>query len=261
MKRSENQYGQRTYERRGEKLWSATTIISGGVPSQRWLVPWAKKYTAEYAVDHLGALTELVKVDRQGAVDWLKGAAYRERDRAADIGTAVHAAIEAYIVGKPMPKPAPPVAGRVTAFHQFLTDHQPEYLASEAPVFNLTQKYAGTLDGIVTLNSSTTLGGRTFVLDAKAGTAVYPEVALQLAAYSRAELIGLPDGSETPMLPVDGGCALHLTDTGYSLIEVDIGEPVWRAFLYAREVFRWCESLSKEVLLPEMRPIPQEVSA
>jgi hypothetical protein len=241
---------QRWYEWRGERYWSVTTIISGGLPKPV-LVPWAKKYTAEYAVDNfkkLGALLEpdeSGQVDRQGAVDWLKGAAFRERDRAGDMGNAVHKAVEAYVLGKPMPKWPPIVAARMKAFEQYLSDYEPEYETgmAEAPVFSRTQRYAGTLDNIVKID------GRRLIKDTKGGKGVYPEVGLQLAAYRYAEFIGLPDGSEQPMPPVDGAVVLHLPEAGgYELVDVRADEEIFRSFLYVREVFRFQDEMAKTVL-------------
>ena len=96
--------GKRFYQWRDEAYWSVTTIIGGGLPKPV-LINWAKKFTAEYAVDNLEKLNALCApdsdgtIDRAGAVDWLKGAAFRDRDKKADIGTAVHAAAEAHVLG------------------------------------------------------------------------------------------------------------------------------------------------------------------
>src|SRR4051812_27354998 len=111
----------RFYTWRSENYWSVTTILQA-VPKPA-LINWAKKFTAEYAVEHFSALAELVKTDPDGAVDWLKGAAYRDRDRKADIGSHIHAAAEAYVLGKPFPTPWPvTIRSQMEAFVQFLAD-------------------------------------------------------------------------------------------------------------------------------------------
>jgi hypothetical protein len=177
-------------------------------------------------------------------VRYLKGLPYAHRDRAADLGTFVHAAIEAYILGKPFPTWPPTVKSRMVRFIQFLSDYKPEFEATEASVYNRTERYAGTLDAIATL------GNRKLLLDVKTGKGVYPEVALQLAAYRYAEFIGLPNGDEEMMPEVDGCAVIHLPETpGYDLIEMRADEDVFLAFRYCREVFRWQEETSKTVLL------------
>jgi hypothetical protein len=245
--------GKRFYSWRGEAYWSVTTIIGGGIPKPV-LVNWAKKFTAEYAVDNFDKLTKLLEpdkdgnVDREAAVDWLKGAAFRDRDKKADLGSSLHVATEAYVLGKPMPMWPLPIRPRMGQFLAFLQDWEPEYHQTEASVYSRTQRYAGTLDAICTIK------GRRVLLDYKSGKGVYPEVALQLAAYRYAEFIGLPDGAEALMPAVDACAVLHLPDDGdYDLIEVRADKDVFNSFLYAREVFRWLEEGSKSALLG---PIP-----
>lgn len=242
--------GQRFYTWRGERYWSVTTIIGGGIPKPA-LINWAKKFVAEYAVDHFPALTALVETgDREGAVSWLEDSPYRDRDRAADIGTQVHAAAEAYRLGRPMPPWPLEVKLRMDAFVQWLETWKPEFEQVEAPVFHREQHYAGTLDAIVTV------AGQRLVVDYKTSrTGIYPEVALQLAAYRHAQFIALPDGSEVEMPETDGGAALWLAADGtYQFVPVRCDRDVYRAFLYAREVYRWQDLTSKGVIGAPLMP-------
>jgi hypothetical protein len=242
-KNARSRGSQRYYSWRSENYWSVTTILQA-VPKPA-LINWAKKFTAEYAVEHISALNELIAADPDGAVDWLKGAAYRDRNRKAEIGSQIHAASEAYVLGKPFPKWPATIEKQMLAFERFLADYEPEFSMTEASVYNRSERYAGTLDGIVTID------GRVLVGDIKSGKAIYPEVALQLAAYRFAEFIGAPDGSEKAMYPTDGAFALHLPAEGgsYDVVDVRADEEVFKAFLYMRESFRWMEELSKTVLL------------
>lgn len=245
--------GKRTYSWRGEEYWSVTTIIGGGIPKPA-LLPWGIKMVAEAAVDAIGFLPEMVERDRDEAIRYLKGSPYAKRDTAADLGTLVHKWIEAYSLKKPMPKAPDTVVPYLDSFLQFLEDFHPEFTATEASVYSRTQKYAGTLDSIATFRLPMHEEPGTFILDAKSGKGVYPEVGLQLAAYRYAEFIGLPDGSEAAMPDVDGALCLHLTPAGYRLIEVRADEEVFTAFLYAREVFRFVQDTSKTVLGLEHGP-------
>lgn len=95
--------------------------------------------------------------------------------------------------------------------------------------------------------------GPVLVVDYKTGKGpkkggVYPDVALQLAAYDRAEFIGMPDGTEHPLPLIDGAVAIHLQPGWSELVPVHTGEAVWRAFLHAYEVARWQEEVSKGVI-------------
>jgi hypothetical protein len=242
--------GQRFYTWRNERYFSVTTIINGGVPKPA-LINWAKKFTAEYAVEHFDAFAMLVKDDPDGAIEWLKGAAYRDRDRKAELGTELHTATEAYVLGKPMPPWSLPIRPVMKNFEAFLADYKPNYLATEASVFNRSERYAGTLDAIAEID------GRRYLIDVKSGKGIYSEIALQLAGYRFAEFIGLPDGSEEPMHEVDACAALHLPadGRGYELTDVRADEDVFKTFLYIRECFRWTSETQKTVLLGSV-PLP-----
>lgn len=248
--------GKRFYTWRDEAYWSVTTILGGGLPKPA-LLPWGIKSVAEGAVDAMqrGILAAMVEQDPDNAVRYLKGLPYAQRDKAADLGTFVHAAAEAYALGKPFPTWPPLVKPRMEAFVQFLADYKPAYEMTEASVFNKTERYAGTLDAIAMI------AGRRILLDTKTGKGVYPESALQCSAYAHCEFVALPDGSEAPMPKVDGAAVLHLPETGgYQLIEVRIDDEVFRSFLYVRECFRFLETIGKTVLLGPFNDLALAVS-
>lgn len=249
--------GKRFYTWRSEPYWSVTTIIGGAIPKPA-LIHWSANEVASFVCDNPDTVLELVRNDRDAAYDMLKRAPWRKKEKAADLGTLIHAWIEAHRLGKPMPVCPEEVQPYLDSFERFIADFQPVYEATEASVYSRSQQYAGTLDAIVTLQLPLEETQRRFILDAKSGKGVYPEVALQLAAYRYADFIGAPDGSEQPMPTVDGALALHLSPAGYRLIEVQADEQVFRAFLYAREVYRWCSETSKTVLGAEYAPIIQE---
>lgn len=247
-----------------ERYWSVTTLIKGGLPSPA-LTYWAAKAVAEYAVANRHVLDAMVnsvtlKKDDSGflrvsdpnavqaAIDHLKGSPWRERDRKADVGTAVHAVAEAHVLGAAVPRVVDEAQPYIDAFHQFIEDWKPRYTLAEASVYNRTLKYAGTLDAIATFDG---LGVKpvTLLLDYKTtGSGVYPDHAMQLAAYRNAEFIGMPDGTEAPMPAVDGAAILWLRPDGYDLVPVVTDERVFRAFRHTIEVFRWAEETSKDVV-------------
>lgn len=250
-----------------DKFWSVTTIIGNGIPKPA-LVPWAAKTTATAAVDNIEGIAALAKTDRDGAIKFLTDARFKKSGDAAARGTEVHEIAESYALGTPKPA-SPEIQPYVDQYLKFLEDHAPEYLASEAPVYNFGYTYAGTLDAIVKI------GGKTCVLDIKTtdkGPDVrarppYPEVALQLAAYARADVIGLQaervtgsggrryyiweDGMECDPVPeIDGAFALVISPHDYRLIPVRIDDTVWNTFLYAREIAKWMLETSKTALGP-----------
>jgi hypothetical protein len=241
----------RTYELElpeGRKtLWSVTTLINGGCPKPA-LLPWGIKTTAEYAVANyrrLFAMCQAAEGDEDAiyqVVAWLKGAPYRDREAKADLGTLFHAVAEADALGKPRPAMAPNLAPLVAQFDRFRAERNPTFEMAEATVFNVRESYAGTLDAILSM------GGKRYLVDYKTGKDIYPDSALQLVAYARAEAVYLAPGQVIPMPAIDGALVLHVTEETYLPIPVNVSEPVWRAFRFVREVFRWMEETSKGVL-------------
>lgn len=256
----------RIYTINGLNLWSVTTIIGNGLPKPA-IAGWQAKTIAEFAVANhrqLEAMLAGVRLVRTAdrllmvsdpdavtaAIEWLKGSPWRESSRKMNIGSAVHAEAEAYVLKLPRPEPPPTVAPYLASFRNFLDDFAPDFKMSEATVYSPRESYAGTLDAIFRV------GARTILCDYKTGKGIYPDVALQLAAYAHAEFVLLPDGSSIDMPKVDGAAALHLReydpaipdDRGYSLIPVDVSQAVFDAFRYVREVMRFQEETSKGVL-------------
>lgn len=270
----------RTYTWRDETYWSVTTIIGNGLPKPA-LLPWGIKSVAVAAVSEVDRLQAMVRASGDdpcpcsgrchdekarcapscealvSVVGWLKGSPYRQRDKAADLGSLVHARIESLILGQPEPS-APPVArGFLEAFDAFVRDWHPTFEAAEFTVYNRGEHYAGTGDWLARIP------GHGLVLgDQKTGKSIYSDVCLQLAAYRYAEFIGLPDGTEAPMPAADECMALHLRGDGtYALVPVDAGPEAFLSFKYVREVFRFTEDLAKRALGEPLTPEGQEAVA
>lgn len=205
---------------------SVTRIISGGVP--KFLTAWAAKLAAECAVHKQ---SEWAHLPDDEAIAHIKKASDRVRDRSADIGTRAHKWCEDRVAGT-HGEPDPDIKGHAAQFERFLADWQPRYLETEVAVFSRTHRYAGTLDGIAELGPSRSVT----LLDVKTGKSVYPEVALQLAAYARADFIGRDDGTEDPLPEIDQFAVLHLRPNGYKLVPVTVGDDEWFSFLYAQQV-------------------------
>lgn len=251
---------------RGERYWSVTTILKA-LPKDA-LKFWAARVVAEFAVDRSKTWFTM---KREEAIDWLKREPLRFTGERADFGSAVHRAAEHYALGAPLGGEEWGEEERSAMGHflDWCDTFAPTFELTEASVYNRTQKYAGTLDAIVTipLELLGTVGhpwhsptieeaGKVRLLidyktggDVEEGKGVYPEVALQLAAYAHAEFVGLPNGLEAPLPSVDGAAVLQVNAGGWRLVPVDALDPkVFKSFLYVREVFRWLEETSKEVL-------------
>jgi len=241
-------------------LPSVTTILGEGVPKP-FLKPWAEKMVATYAVDHVDRWNGL---PRQDAIDLLKRAPFRFTRSAQVRGSAVHAAIAAHVEGETEVDLPEEQEGYFRAALAYLSEQRVTVLRSEACVFSREHGYAGTFDLLQQRDGGNLRVfdpewhkqghrlGRAFpveIADLKTSKAVYPEVALQLAAYARADFIGLDDGTEEPLPQVTRGVIVQLSPDGtYKAVPVELGSDVFDTFLAAKVLHDWSRGLSRRVL-------------
>lgn len=225
--------GGRVYVWEGREYPSVTTILGATVPKPA-LVGWAARATAEWAVDHRDEWTDLS--DRQAAVDLLKGAPFRDRDRAADVGSAVHHYAERIAKGETVTDAPEDVVPFIPHFARFLDEWKPSYIETEATVFSVEMGYAGTLDAIARIP-----GLGVVLLDTKTSrSGVFAETALQLAAYEAADFIGRNDGITQDEMPdVDATVVLHLRPDGYRLVPLRVDAETHRQWRRCVGMYRY----------------------
>jgi hypothetical protein len=250
----------------GRKLMSVTTVIENGVPKPG-LVHWAAIEVAKCAMDYLPRLLRARGEEaRENVYQWLRRAAERRRDSAADLGTSIHDAVEASILGTPWPEPTDEQRPFLEAFSRFCDRWQPDWEASEMVVANLEHGWAGKGDAWARLVLPD-LGPKPIliIIDWKSGKNIYPEVALQLSAYARAEVGWLRDGTMvTPPQP-QHAAVVHLRPDkypqtgGYRIRPVDITDATYTAFRNAQATAEdWVKGRSKTVIgkaYPEPDPV------
>lgn len=230
--------GLRYYRWRGRDLPSVTSIRRmAGLP--HGLHQWALGKVIEYAIDHLGELhTKLADAD-PGAVAVIKsemrGAATAERDKAADLGTAVH---DAAATGKALTDVHPDVAPRLRQYLDWLAISGAEILGAEFQTWNLTLGYAGTADLLCRFPD-----GSIWIIDLKTGKGVYGEHALQLIAYLMAEFIGEDDAVDDRLtgllVQARGMAVLHLSDQHWEFRSLRADAATWAAFRGLLEFSTW----------------------
>jgi hypothetical protein len=248
-----------TWPPTGEDFASVTTLLQA--LAKPALVYWSAKMVAEGAIRRQREwLAILEEQGTDAAVRWLKGLPWDKRDRAADAGSTVHAAIEAEIKQTEPPKWPKALDGYRVQFERFGAAYQPQWISSEATVYSRTHGYAGTLDW------TAIIGGILYLGDLKTGERVYDEVALQLAAYRHAEWIDLGDGKETPMPPVEDSVVLHLRPDAYYLRPVQTDQAMFEAFLAVAGAWRWQQAVAKvstigEMVMPTVLVAPAPSSA
>ncbi|GAU66684.1 hypothetical protein SSP35_03_03320 [Streptomyces sp. NBRC 110611] len=232
--RTETQKGH-AYTLDGEPAPGVTTLISGGLPKPA-LVGWAAKSAARYAVDHWRALAPLVASgEADAAYDEIRRAPFRERNAAAARGTEVHRYADALSRDEDTEVPEE-LYGYVAACAGFLDDWGVRPLLREAPVGSRAHGYAGTLDLVAELP-----GGQVALFDYKTSrSGVWPDTALQLAAYRYADFHLNDDGTESPMarLNITATYAVHLREDGYAVVPLDTSEETFQLFLDVAAVAR-----------------------
>lgn len=218
----------------GDYHISVTNVID--VLAKPWLGGWAAKEVAGYAFDQREALRAMT--EREAAVDFLKGAPYRKRNRAADLGSKIHEYAECLAVGEPRPKLDEVHQPYIAGLQGFIDEYQPEFEAVEVTVFSPSEpehlRYAGTFD--VLLN----IGDLRFLADWKTSASIYAEVALQLAALRRGEVMwNRHTGDLSPMPAVDGCLAIHLQPDAYNVHIIDAGNAAFQCFMGLRQAWSW----------------------
>ncbi|MGH8876939.1 MAG: hypothetical protein ACRD0P_06315 [Stackebrandtia sp.] len=220
----------------GKRADGVTTLISGGLPKPA-LLRWAPKMVAAYVADNPGAVNALWSGNRDQMVRELKEVPWSQRDAAAAKGTEVHALAERLSRGEEIEVPEA-LEGYVNSAVAFLDEWRVRPLQTEVAVANRQWGYAGTADVLAEL------GGRTVLMDYKTSrSGIYGETALQLAAYSRAEVYLDADDHEQPMPTIDAAYAVWLRPDGYNVYAMDISESVYKAYLHVAYVARQAKQL------------------
>jgi hypothetical protein len=234
----------RFYTIEGQRLPSVTTILD--IIAKPALGPWYAKEERRYfetamleVLSRPGARDpEFVLAAVAEAVTGVK-AADREKQKAAAIGTAVHAGIEWELrrqLGEdagPAPHLPEPAAWAVESWKDWARSVTLEPLAIERTVYCLACGYAGTLDLYARVKGVLT------VLDWKSGKAIYPEAFLQNLAYRHAATrAGLPSTQGLIVrLPK------HLEDPAWEVMPVPATLTL-DDFLAALQLWRWQRAMN-----------------
>ena len=262
----------------GELLDSVTTVISG-TDSKPWLRTWHATSSLGWAADNLDLFVKTVQSDgRKAAIDLGKGAAEQVRDIKADAGTYVHDVLEVMILWATSPgrtgsgialpllpehlekalyddEPLTDITDfMVDGFINFVSQFNPEFIATEMAVYHQPLGVAGTLDMIIVLRGYAIhpegdrlieCPGNVLVLCVDAKTGKNPDGTWkeQLAAYRRMKECLLPLGEIRAMPHTDCGAVLHLRPEypdGYLLMLVAGAddEAAWDRFQKAASIYR-----------------------
>lgn len=215
----------------GRKVPGVTTIL-GTVLAKPALVGWASKLVAEYVADKDALWLEELRADgRDALVGHLKGVPNRAKTAAGLRGTQVHAYAERVIAGEELEETEElaPLWGHIESCVKFLDAWEITPVAVEAVVASREHRYCGTVDLVADSGALHQRG----LYDYKTGASgIWPETALQLAAYLHADAYVAGTG-EAPVadLDIEAAYAVHLRGDGYDVYPVETGTS-WEAFTH-----------------------------
>ena len=223
-----------SYTLDGQRLPGVTTVLDA--LRKKGLEEWMGNVTAAYAVDHWPELDSMPPTAR---LDVFRRARWEARDSAALVGTEVHHYAHAIRDGAGVEVP-PRLLGPVTAVARFLDRFRVEPVMAERPVFHPAHGWAGTFDLLAGM------GGTLWLLDWKTGRRVYPETALQLAAYAHAAHAVTEAGAIIDWERPERAGAVHITADSAELLPIDwaVTDEAYLVFRYTVMVSAWSERVS-----------------
>lgn len=250
-----------------ERFWSVTTLLDMALGMGPGLVNWIVGQVAGAAIEKRRTLDAILADDGpEAAIKWLSDQRWQKSEKAKVRGTDVHRAAEAIALGTE-PVIVEGTEAYVDQLTRWLRKWQPEFLLAEAPVYNVERRYAGTTDGVwrmtgydkpLIIDYKTTDKGP----DAKSRPP-YPEVALQLCAYSRATEVGVmaeqrydqgrryylydPTQAHERMPEIGGALCIVISPVDCFAVPVAIHDDVWRMFLHAQALARFRSETSSRL--------------
>ena len=182
--------GMRAYQKPGsdDPLWSVTTVL-GMTVAKPALYRWYNTQGREAVAEHLSPVVgkKLTRKHLNTAIEEARMRPSKTSGQAADLGTRAHDLLSEYIssrieetdVAVTVPEDLQIVWD---SFHKWEEETNiARYLKTEFAVYSESFKYAGSVDAL-----ALTKDGRWMVLDWKTSKDLYPENAMQVAAYANA---------------------------------------------------------------------------
>lgn len=165
------------YQFNGTPIAGVTSILK--TINKPALIQWSATTAANFVKDHwhegMGK-NDIELLCREAA-----RAHNKVRDTAAGIGTEVHSFVEASLKGQPLPKITSEAAFQAcNAFMNWRQQHTIKSLANEQILFSKNWWYAGTADILAMVDGKLTLA------DIKTSSGIYPEMFMQVGAYTNA---------------------------------------------------------------------------
>ncbi len=234
----------------GVEYISVTSVAKSGIPAHG-LNASILRLAIEWSFDNVAVWKAIIEHDREAAIKLARNASERAWGPKRDRGTEVHQVLERMVKGEDVGSwDDLSIGGYLESAKAFFDDFKPSFRLVELTVFNDLHAYAGTLDFMCVFDKAPHLG--LILGDYKTGSSgVWPDYALQLAAYAHADY-GITDDGEVIDLNAyrpDKGMLVHLGPDGYSVTEARIDDQAFAYFLSALDISRWCGGAGRKYLL------------
>ncbi len=236
-----------TYKVNKKVVYGVTSITN--VIGKPGLIYWAANMAADTFLANMKAGKALDEVQIKNLYDLIKTSHSQIKSQAADLGGMIHDWIEQFlkagIAKKPLPKKPinPEMKNAIDAFLDWTKKNKVKFTETERKVYSAKYKYAGTCDGIATVN------GKPTIVDFKTGKAVYPEMFLQTVAYQAAL-------EEETGKKFTHNLILRLSQedkkkgiTPFEVLETINHRENFKTFLAAKQIYEWQMSNKKADLI------------
>lgn len=211
---------------------------------------WFKKATAEYCVDHVDAVASLAELDRDGAIELVKGATSRHSKKAANRGTEVHALCEQVMRDMIDGKKSTFQASKddmlyLRNFARFIKEFNVKPVMIETTVWSQDHRYAGTFDLMAEVKGYEGLS----LVDTKSGqSGIYHDAGVQQTGYKWADHYIDNEGAFQEMPMVNQAFGLWLRPDGWALIPLRTDQVMWDHFLRLRALYWYKEKIQDTVV-------------
>lgn len=163
------------YKIDGQRVPSVTSALS--CIAKPGLVYWSANVACQYLINILNNNSSITPQD----IEIAHKQHLAKKEEAATSGTMVHEWAEGYIKGaKPTFPEDQEVMNGVSAFLQWVDQHNVKFISSERFVYSLSRNYVGQMD------AEAEIDGKLCVIDFKTSKGIYKEMLYQTAAYQKA---------------------------------------------------------------------------
>lgn len=227
-----------------------TTALSLGLPKGALPRAAAKELARQLKAMGREELESILGLPDEAAIAAMTNLPFAAWRAKAVRGTEVHSIAERLVKGDEVEIPER-LASYVNSALKFMNECKPVPVLVEATVASRRWMYAGTLDLIADMPN-----GRRLLLDYKTSeSGIWPETALQLAAYRHADAVLMPDGTELPAteLKIDDCAAVWVRPDGYDIVPLVCGRErdecqQYKTFLHILYTARQAEAMREWVI-------------